>query len=762
MSNRHASGTDSPGASVRDKAPRDALPPRVRQLLGRVLALLTPELNRELERVLVALEQDVFGQAQLARNPALQSGYMDTLRKLRLHRDRFVPTFLGGLETALMGIRSPTRPDDDALDAPVYDSLRLVDHNEISEDAVLSAIALRHESRAGLPLLLLGQRFGVLAGAPAFDAASLPVGPQSFGRLLAEAGAVLELNLETRLQLYQLYDRQLMPGYAPWVEAINALLDSANVLPELTFVPLRRRRASRDSDAAQGRQQTSPGSPPEGAAGPSRNFTAWPGEADRNAHGSAEEAEMLALLRELLAERRAATDPSGGAAPPSPGAAGRTRTALASAEVDAALGALQTRTPTPQSPRSVADIRQALLAQSRLQRGHATTLSGEDNDTFELLNLLYTAIGSELRKGAPSKDLLDRLQVPLLRVALQDRAFFVREQHPARQLLNAVAEAGAVWVADDETDPQLNSKLQHAVDHVVTHYDGDATVFDSANQKLQQHLQAMARKAEVSERRHVEAARGRDKLDLAKARANEAIAHAVGGGTLPKFLSTLLDQAWADVLTLVLLRHGEDSGEWRMHATATAQIVATHLLGEPAPDGLAARIESALGLVGYHGEEAVTIARQLTGAPDENDDPASRTELAIKLKARARLGADAEPKATAPEPRTPREQECYDLLRTLPFGTWIEFATNQQGDMVRRRLAWFSPATGRALFVNQRGQRVDDNVAHDLDQVARLLAISQARVVTADRGRLVDRAWQASISALRGLAGRSRKQEESA
>ncbi|GAB2613605.1 DUF1631 domain-containing protein [Novilysobacter erysipheiresistens] len=747
---------------MRDKAARDALPPRVRQLLDQVLALLTPELNRELERVLVALEQDVYGQAELARNPALQSGYMDTLRKLRLHRDRFAPTFLGGLETLLMGIRSPARPDDDALDTPVYDSLRLVDHNEISEEAVLSTIALRHESRAGLPLLLLGQRFGVLAGAPAFDAASLPVGPQAFGRLLAEAGAVLELNLETRLQLYQLYDRQLMPGYAPWVEAINALLDSANVLPELTFVPLRRRRATPDSDAAQDRRSTSPDAPAEGAAGQPRNYTAWPGEADRSAHGSAEEAEMLALLRELLAQRRAATDSTGEAAPPSTGTAGRPRTALASAEIDAALGALQTRAPTPQSPRSVPDIRQALLAQSRLQRGHATTLSGEDNDTFELLNLLYTAIGSELRKGAPSNDLLDRLQVPLLRVALQDRGFFVREEHPARQLLNAVAEAGAVWIADDETDPQLNSKLQHAVDHVVTHYDGDATVFDSANQKLQQHLQAMARKAEVSERRHVDAARGRDKLDLAKARANEAIDQAVGGGTLPKFLRTLLDQAWTDVLTLVLLRHGEDSGEWRLHATATAQIVATHLLGEPAPDGLAARIESALGLVGYHGEEAVAIARQLTGVPDDNDDPASRTELAIKLKARTRLGADAEPKPAEPEPRTPREQECYELLRALPFGTWIEFSTNQQGDMVRRRLAWFSPTTGRALFVNQRGQRVDDNVAHDLDQVARLLAIGQARVVSADRGRLVDRAWQASLSALRGLTGRDRKQEESA
>ena len=44
---------------------------------------------------------------------------------------------------------------------------------------------------------------------------------------------------------------------------------------------------------------------------------------------------------------------------------------------------------------------------------------------------------------------------PLLRVALQDRAFFVRPQHPARQLLNAVAESGATWLSDDEVDPQL-------------------------------------------------------------------------------------------------------------------------------------------------------------------------------------------------------------------------------------------------------------------------------------------------------------------
>src|SRR5690606_22338199 len=138
------------------------------------------------------------------------------------------------------------------------------------------------------------------------------------------------------------------------------------------------------------------------------------------------------------------------------------------------------------------------------------------------------------------------------------------------------------------------------------------------------------------------------------------------------------------------------------------------------------------------------------------DDPASRTELALKLKARARLGADTaqKPRAAA-APRTPREQACHDHLRTLPFGSWIEFSTNQQGDVVRRRLAWFSPATGRALFVDQRGQRIDDATGpQDLDQLARLVAIGQARVVPAERAGLVDRAWQAALSALRGLTSR--------
>ena len=41
-----------------------------------------------------------------------------------------------------------------------------------------------------------------------------------------------------------------------------------------------------------------------------------------------------------------------------------------------------------------------------------------------------------------------------------------------------------------------------------------------------------------------------------------------------------------------------------------------------------------------------------------------------------------------------------------------------------------------------------------LDSLARLMAQGQARIVTEDKGRLIDRAWHATLRALRGLAGR--------
>ncbi|HZH44598.1 MAG TPA: DUF1631 family protein, partial [Lysobacter sp.] len=482
-------------------------------------------------------------------------------------------------------------------------------------------------------------------------------------------------------------------------------------------------------------------------------YTGWggggSGSAGDGAVAPADDEAAFSTLRQLLAGRRQLMHKLG---------PGRSDAATA-APVNTAdlLGALDTLQRAPGSPTgssqgSLGDIRNVLLAQARHRYGPSAALSPKDHDTFELLSLLYRHIETEIRPDAPAAELIRRLQVPLLQVALRDPAFFVRAHHPARELLSTVAEAAAKWLGDDDFDPQLLTPLQQAVNHVVKHYDGDIRVFEASNRQLQAQLEAQVRKAELLERRHIEAARGKERLESAKQQAERTLQSLLDGHELPRFPRGLLTQAWADVLTLTLLRQGEDSTEWQKLLDATRQMIAACGAGSGQPDpALVALAERSLKQVGYHDDEAGAIAVHLAGGREDEDDAASRTELAIKLKARARLGEESNKagKAELP-PRTPAEQERYDQVRTLPFGTWFEFVTNQQGDVARRRLSWYSTISDHALFVNARGQRVAEM---SLDALARTMAAGQARIVTVSRARLVDRAWTAAVSALRNLTG---------
>ena len=135
-------------------------------------------------------------------------------------------------------------------------------------------------------------------------------------------------------------------------------------------------------------------------------------------------------------------------------------------------------------------------------------------------------------------------------------------QHPARQLLNAVAESGARWLDEDDVDPQLlRASCSSAVDHVVENYDGDAAVFEAANQRPAG-SSCSSHGAQGRDDR-APPCRGRARQGKAGDRQapgrRDASTEIVGEQRLPKFVRALLNQAWADVLTLTLLRHGEDS-----------------------------------------------------------------------------------------------------------------------------------------------------------------------------------------------------------
>lgn len=751
--------------------------------LGRRLAPVVDEALRQAERQLTALASE-------SHIPARQAALLAGTRALHAHGPRLLPALLADVESQLARIRQPQTPDS-AVPAVRLQTMTLVEDEALDQEIVLRDMARRCEARCGATLHALGVRFAALAASTTFEPGQVPAGPQSLCRSLRAAAPVLQLDeLEILLHFYRAFERTVLVQHDALLESLNALLAEQGVLPNLVHSPRRVRNARKRSERSTppparaqapttaasdrpltgwhghgapsawaagiaGLQQAGGGGSASGGNGPDGGGTGSGVNAGAGSGGGqtgqedAADDRNFAILRHVLQGRRAAI--SGGEANAEPAdAAPRLR--IDTRDILTRLGGLQSeavQVAPGRKHRTFRDVQQQLLTAAREAHGQETELDPRDADSFELLDMLYAEIEREVKPDAPCVELLVRLQVPVARASLLDRRFFTSPRHPARELLNMVAESGAVWLEQDAEDPQLAQKLHTAVDRVVNEYDGNEAVLERANRDIQQHLDSAARRAALSERRHVEAAQGKDRLEVSRRMAREVIAGAFDGNS-PNFgLRKVLDHVWHDVLTLTLLRKGETSAEWQAVRDITSRIAAASAsasddaAGDPA---LASRIAEAMRGTGFGENEARLFSERLA-QPNAPQDGAG-DQLDALLNARTWLGQRLPQEESLP-PRNPEEEARHAYLLTLPFGTWFEFVQNQQGDAVRRRMSWYSNVTGNTLFVNTQGKRVAEMT---LDQLARLMARDQARVVAEDKGRLIDRAWRATLDALRAFA----------
>ena len=723
------------------------LPRRVRQVLDHVMQEIRGDMGRQLQTVLLETEVALTRHNSPVADPKVEAAKFVSLNNLRIGQQRFTKRFLADIEAGLAGLHAQRRNRRLEEQQESAQGLTLLDDEAMSEQAILNNIASRIESRNSLALQLMGQRFGVLAGAPAFDAEHLPIGPFALCQALHDASSELEFPPHARVELFRQFEKVVMALYSTLLEALNNKLASDGILPNLSFVPVRGRAASVGSPRTTSTSMPALGS---GDASPSSHIGGGAASIDTPM--------ALAVDGKGRANFMPAGFPPAPQAPavPAPKAAGGLGTGFAALQNllklrrDEVLGALQRMRGNATKADNIGDFRQILLAQARQMHGHGVALSDPDGDAFELLSLFLAQLQREMRKGSEGEALIERLRLPMLQLALRDHRFFVDPSHPGRMLLDAVSLGGARWLAEDDVDLQWLGLLQRAVATVQQDSEGAFDTFVEANQTLQSGLQALSRKTEMSERRQVEAARGREKLEVARQRATAEISRLLAGRSLPRFHAILMDQAWSDVLSLTHLRNGEQSATWRELIEATATIIdASTSSGQPHADpAFVTRVQGALEQVGYHADDASAIARQLANGRAEDADLASRTELLVQLRARARLG---EGTAAAPGTELPTrsadEEAAFRQLRALQEPIWVEFDEDADNTTIRRRLAWISQHTNQTLVVNRRGLRT---LSEDLDLLARKLATGKMRLLGDDVGP-AEAAWEATMASLQRI-----------
>jgi hypothetical protein len=755
-------------------------PVRAQRLLETSYTLSVEALQEPLRRCMSEFEKQLFALAERASRSNDQQDCFNSRQRVLQDRTRFVQRFMEHLGTRINQIDSDaTKPVE--VDAKPWQSLELVDPVVQEVSMALEQVGARGEVRHSAQLHELGYRLAVLIGAPPLEGLALPLGPYGLAHTLNEASAELELPLKHQLLLLQHFDRWVIQALAPLYETINAHLKADGILPQLRSIPIPRHLGKRarttgstDSDA------------PVGAAAEPAQPASPPGTAPAASNAGNDPMEVLESLRDLLAQQRASQSGLGQSV-------GRV---ASEEELQSALGALQQHLAqvTDQASRelrSAARLHEELLAQLNFGKpsdAPRTQLTGEQGDTVELVARLFEQLGQQLQHGGNASNLLSDLQLPVLRMAVADHGFFEKREHPARRLLDTVTAAANDWLdgSDDESNRPLATKLEQLVAR-ASQEPPSAGLYTTLLADIEHHLALLTRKAQAAERRHVEAAQGRERLDQARLRAGELMAERFAQTPPRGLLRALLDRAWSDVLALTLLRHGENSDAFRAQLTITDQ-----LLGRlPVPDRLLlqAEVESGLQQIGMHAEEAEQVAQRLLGAG--KSDPAvelpSATDLALRLKQHQRLGEQhsshepASRSAAATSPKTPaspkppasarapapaaaapaaanastpapvdaRVQRIEQHLRELPFGSWFEFIDPSTGQIVRRKLAWYSPMSGRCLLVSRRGQRGEEMT---LTQLAHEVAGGRVCEVVEQPESLLDRAWRSLTGSLRQSA----------
>ena len=757
------------------------LPPHVRHVLGLVLDFSHKQLTPLLEVMLAGLDGELSSAAEATRDTFEQSRYLKAINLLKHRRDSYIPNYFCVLSEQLAQLRQGPAQAPNTL-AMTAGSLALdwgldtqthtyhEDHRELARKA---------ETSANLSIYLLGQRFGVLAAAPAFTVENLPIAPRGLLQVAHEVALTVFGETFPVAVLEKTFARFVLNAYPTYVDALNKLLEDAGVLRGLNYVPVRPARAKphrRESGHASEASDTStadkpltsseatpniepPSLPPAGLAARQMQEgaltpDAWMAQAESVPQAPAGNVVDFCLLQQLLTARRFAASPG---APPANTARPPAQPAqvLQPAQLTKLIDTLRPAPISDEQPTpSMAELQHRLLEQLRLEHGTGRHLRREDNDAIELLGLLLDAVAKEIRSNSPVHRLIGRMQWPLLRTVVEDRQFFEEEAHPARQILNTISESDARNEEDPHIDAAFEAAMQRAVGKLEKEYRGERELLDEVNSELQRQVAQQIERARSSEKRVIEAARGRERMSMAKRMAAEALEARLAGRQLPRAILLLLRSAWLDALTLALLRYGDNSHAWGTYLERTDAIIKLQTSNEArAYTDLAKEIESALERVGYHDQESANIARQLSRSPAmaPGEDEPTATEIAASIKARPRFGGDEPDEQKKPDTlaeRSPREEECYRLLRTLPFGTWMDFVINQQGEVARRRLAWYSTLTDHTLFVNRRGQRIAEMY---LDELARSMSRDQLRITEQNKMHLVDRAFSATASMLQKL-----------
>ena len=775
----------SPTQAVSAPASRDAV------LLAQARDSVLPDLGDAFASAVARYDDVLFDRAE--RAGASQLLFLDGMRELRRHREEIGKRFRAqmGLAWQSLELGSPLSAEE-AMSTREASGLSLMSEQELESRLAVRNLASVMLRECKQVLMRLDRRLGLIAGGIELEADSNPISPEHIGVAVHEAFSGCELAPEVRLVLIKLCERDLAPIVGKLYEILDQRLIRAGVLPNGPGAQRSPSPASRPMAAqasADGLFEQVPEEPHHGYGGnwnepladeyspawASRFMQRWSetrgamqGAAPQAPHGvgnggvATAPGMLLDALHQLLQESR---ELRGGAeqAAGDVHAAQAQQRPLSQREMLSVLSLLQA-TPTATLRAAIGDEHESLsqrlksevlsnASQLGMDPSNAR-LDPKDEDAIDLVGMLFDVLLDERDLAGRPRELIGRLVVPFVKVALLDRRMFVQKTHPARRLLNALAEACEGNQGESAAERTLLSKVEEIIERLVAEFNENLAIFMTLEEEFRDFLDQHRRRVEITERRAAEIQRGQERLELARNRAEAELSMRVDGVQLPQAVAEFLCNPWQHHVTLALLRDGEN-GEAFVESMALADGLLDevaeaqrNIVGKPWLQAWQPGLRKVFASVGVHGDAAElaigalhdTLQAVATSRPElERALPelptVSLPQPAPVEHSPIELGAAADP----------HDFDHADAahIRGLEVGTWLDFI-DKDGRVQAGKLSWVSPISSRLLFVNRRGVRF---CVASPEELAVMVRLGRLRMHVADDGAF-DSAMQGVIERL--------------
>jgi Protein of unknown function (DUF1631) len=766
------------------------------------------------------VDDALFDMAEKAENNSIQTRFFDGMREVRKKRPVMERQVQDNISRAFVEFVNPSRRVQDAKQEA---GLSLVEEGELEESLAASSMAGKAENKSSRVLFALNQRMSALMNGAKVGDDENPIGPKNLIRAFQLTLKELEGEVQMiKLIILKLFDKQVIAQLDPLYEEFNQQLVDGGLLPQLKATPSVRRTPSggaatassaptsdTDADPNLGYAQM-PQGPVSGGMGPEGGYAQGNASVE-----SMMQLEMFNSLRSLLAARHSGygntqAGPAQGQMHAHMGGQmqqnypmGQTYApmvpqgpTLSASDLLNALSILQNQVMQPQvggqshgqsygfampSLQAVSQVKGELLQQAERLGGQDHKVTAADEDTIDLVGMLFEFILQDKNLPPEIQAQLARLQIPYLKVAILDKHLFAKKDHPARRLLDEMAQAGVGWSEESDRDRRLIERIRQIVENLLKDFDDDTGIFDREYQNFVEFFAGLKKRADVAEARTTEAAHGREKLQSARKTAAKEILIRMEDKPVPEVIRHLLTRPWANVLVLTSLRQGEGSHQWQASLRVADELIWSAQRKETDEDrsrlrALIPELEKALrqglSLVAYQEADVAHLISELhklygvlleppaervvdnnsLDLSDFDDDaiPMDAKPVFVPPPASANddtnfvdeivLGVKGEEDHDEEEMV---DDEYVEVARGIKVGTWVEFR-EANGHVERAKLSWISPISAKYLFVNRKGLKVGDKTVWGL---AAELRLGTAEVL--EDVPLFDRALDAIVERLK-------------